>query len=229
MKFSVPSTCFVTISKHCKIEKLEAKYVLVAHPYPTFEGEILHIQPKKDDQEDKDLIVYRDFSLRKRLPNQEDDGGALEKQKTNKKKKEGDVSKLQCLQMQIDEPLCQAEWVNLSAVLNQVKGVAWLQLLPVGMKSSLTMQFNAVHILPESKIPYEMPIETLLKHHESNERKIVRRNLSDSVEVLDFKRHQFALTAKAQGLLVLPEFDFQHAIYRLTEGNLSSDGLVYAF
>jgi hypothetical protein len=51
------------------------------------------------------------------------------------------------------------------------------------------MQFNAVHILPESKIPYEMPIETLLKHHESNERKIVRRNLSDSVEVLDFKRH----------------------------------------
>jgi hypothetical protein len=52
------------------------------------------------------VIVYRDFSLRKRLPNQEDDAGALEKQKTSKKKKEGDQSKLQCLQVSIDEPLC---------------------------------------------------------------------------------------------------------------------------
>jgi hypothetical protein len=57
------------------------------------------------------------------------------------------------------------------------------------MKSSLMMQFNAVHILPEAKIPFEMPIETLLKHHESNERKISRRNLQDSVEVTDYERN----------------------------------------
>jgi hypothetical protein len=33
-----------------------------------FEGEMLIIQPKKGDQEDKEKIIYKDYSLRKRLP-----------------------------------------------------------------------------------------------------------------------------------------------------------------
>jgi hypothetical protein len=48
------------------------------------------------------------------------------------KKKKTETSKLQCLEVAIDEPLCQVEWVNLAEVINHVKGVAWLQLLPVG-------------------------------------------------------------------------------------------------
>jgi hypothetical protein len=39
----------ISIPKNAKIEKLEAKYLLIAHPYPSFEGEMLIIQPKKDD------------------------------------------------------------------------------------------------------------------------------------------------------------------------------------
>jgi len=40
---------------------------LIAHPFPSFEGELLIIQPKKSDQEEKGDLVHRDFSLRKRL------------------------------------------------------------------------------------------------------------------------------------------------------------------
>ena len=48
-KMALPETCFTMFPKSTKIEKLEAKYVLVAHPYPQVEGEMLIIQPKKDD------------------------------------------------------------------------------------------------------------------------------------------------------------------------------------
>jgi hypothetical protein len=41
MKFEIPSSCFMTMSKNCKIEKLEAKYLLLAHPHPSFTGEMI--------------------------------------------------------------------------------------------------------------------------------------------------------------------------------------------
>jgi hypothetical protein len=40
---------------------------------------------------------------------------------------------------------------------------------------------------------------------------------------------QRQLLAKSQGLVVLPEFDFKHCIYQLTEQVLSGEGLKYAF
>lgn len=51
------------------------------------------------------------------------------------------------------------------------------------MKSSLPLQFNVVHLLPESKIPFELPIETFLKNFESNERKIERRSIKSNDKV----------------------------------------------
>lgn len=69
MKFEIPSSCFLTLSKNTKIDKLEAKYLLLAHPHPSFEGEMILAQPKKEDQDDKDLIILRDYSLRNRIPN----------------------------------------------------------------------------------------------------------------------------------------------------------------
>ena len=91
------------------------------------------------------------------------------------------------------------------------------------------MQFNSIHILPQNKIPFELPIETFLKNHESNERKVERRNLKDKVIIDNEARAKFESDAKASGLIMLPEFDFQHVFYKLTEANLSSEGLVYSY
>lgn len=49
MKFEIPSACMLAIPKYAKIEKLEAKYLLLAHPFPSFQGQLLLAQPKKDD------------------------------------------------------------------------------------------------------------------------------------------------------------------------------------
>jgi hypothetical protein len=81
-------------------------------------------QPKKDDQDDKDWIICRDYSLRKRLPNREKFPHAADVK--SKKKKESELSKLQCLEIALEEPLCGLEWQNLSEVINHTKGLAWL-------------------------------------------------------------------------------------------------------
>lgn len=51
-KVIIPESCYLNFSKNCKIEKLESKYLLVAHPYPALEGEMLILQPKKQDQKE---------------------------------------------------------------------------------------------------------------------------------------------------------------------------------
>lgn len=86
-----------------------------------------------------------------------------------------------------------------------------------------------IHVLPEAKLPFELPIEVFLKNLESNERKIERRNVKERVEDPESPRHLFESNAKAQGLVVLPEFQFKHVLYKLTEQNLSSEGLIYSY
>ena len=174
--------------------------------------------------------MYRDYSLRKRLPNREKLQSAADKLKVgDKKKKDTEVSKLQCLEVAIEDPICNVEWVNIAEIINHVKGLCWFQVLPVGQKSCTPYQFNAIHLLPQSKIPFPLPIELFLKNNESNERKIERRNLKGDAVVEDEARNQFELAAKSQGLIVLPEFQFKHCIYKLTEQSLSSEGLLYAY
>jgi len=43
MKFEIPDSCKLVLDKKIKIEKLESNFLLVAHPYPMFEGEMLII------------------------------------------------------------------------------------------------------------------------------------------------------------------------------------------
>ena len=70
-KYELPESCLITIMKGCKIEKLHKKYVLLAHPYPLLEGEMIMFQPIKEDKkksdDEKDILIYRDYSLRKRF------------------------------------------------------------------------------------------------------------------------------------------------------------------
>lgn len=76
------------------------------------------VQPKKEDQEDREFIVYRDYSLRKRMPNSEKPTISAAEKLKDKKKKETELSKLQCLEVTIDEPLQGCEWVNIAEVMN---------------------------------------------------------------------------------------------------------------
>jgi hypothetical protein len=82
-KYDLPNTCKLEILKLNRIEKLEDEYVLLAHPYPQMEGEMLLLQTNAADQQDKQLLVYRDYSLRKRLisPSNPERPSAFQKKK----------------------------------------------------------------------------------------------------------------------------------------------------
>ena len=67
IKYTIPETCHISMKKRLKIEKLDAKYHLCVHPFPLVEGEMVLFQPKKEDQKDAEGIIYRDYSLIKRL------------------------------------------------------------------------------------------------------------------------------------------------------------------
>jgi hypothetical protein len=75
-------------------------------------------------------------------------------------------------------------------------------------------------VLPQANMPYAtLPIDDFLKNYVSTERKTERRNLKAEGNMsAEFQeRLQRELSAKSQSLVVLPEFDFKHVIYQLTE------------
>lgn len=145
-KYDIPASCNVTMMKKVLIDKLPAKYFLASHPYPKINGEMMVFRPRKQDQErESDVIVYRDFSLRKRLETTPKTNYIQEhkpKKSTIKQKQEeekGDPEhepKLQCLEIDIEEPLTREEWNNFIAVVEETQGLGWFQVLPVGQKSS---------------------------------------------------------------------------------------------
>lgn len=80
------------------------------------------------------MIIYKDFSLRKRLettPKQntyaQDNFGKKSmrgKQKEEPEEKEH-VPKLQCLEVDLDNPLTREEWNNFIAVIEETQGLGW--------------------------------------------------------------------------------------------------------
>lgn len=72
------------------------------------------------------MIVYRDYSLRKRIPTEE------RKKSSKKSTKTESDARLQCLEIDNNEPLSAKEWESMSFVLSEAKGIAWFQILPTG-------------------------------------------------------------------------------------------------
>jgi hypothetical protein len=67
-KYDLPLNCKLQILQKSVIMKLDDNYMLVANPYPTLEGEMLLFQYNPDDQSPEiEGIVYKDYSLRKRM------------------------------------------------------------------------------------------------------------------------------------------------------------------
>ena len=50
---------------------------------------------------------------------------AADQLKMKKDKKAAEQSKLQCLEIDLTEPLCMTEWQNMAEVVNQTNGIAW--------------------------------------------------------------------------------------------------------
>lgn len=165
--------------------------MLLAHPYPQIEGEMLLVQLNADDQapqvvnieekkngednkakaqkkrqKDGPELVYRDYSLRKRhftMAKKPGSKSALAK----KAELEADQTKtkLQCLEVDLESPLSSIDWNYIALTITEIDALVWFQVLPANQKSSHPFQFNCVHVLPNANIPFPiLPIEKMIKN-----------------------------------------------------------------
>lgn len=154
-KTDIPESCLLTFMKGNKIADLDKKFVLLSHPYPIIEGEMIVFQPFDQDQYDEQLIIYRDFSLRKRYPTSVVNSKKLTSfQQKQIEKDDEEKSKLNSLEIDLFTPLSQIDWKCMGDLVEEVQGIAWVQILPVHEKASQPQQYQLMHILPNSKIPF---------------------------------------------------------------------------
>jgi hypothetical protein len=120
LKYDIPDSCFMILTKGNKISKLEKKFKLLAHPYPLLEGEMIMFQSLKQDQYDKTLIVYRDYSLRKRIPTRPVSKKLTSYQQKQMEKEDEENTKLRSLEVDLFNPLSFIDWHNFSVVITEV-------------------------------------------------------------------------------------------------------------
>lgn len=171
----LPYSCYLEITKKVRIEKMLDRYFLLWHPFPKIFGELLVLKVRKFDQtKGKETMVYRDYSLCKRLKLSADREKSLNKKPLkgfpgrgmNLIEPEVDkIPQLQSFDINIIEPLSKEEWINFVKVIDATKGLGFFQLLPLGQKSSMPFQFNMLHVLPQDKWPPEgLPIDLFIKN-----------------------------------------------------------------
>ena len=94
----------------------------MAHPFPQLEGEMLLFQnviedEKKGEGDDeanltmyKDCIVYKDYSLRKRIATEPKPPRITAYQKKKMMDDDQEKTKLQCLEIDLETPLSTIDW-----------------------------------------------------------------------------------------------------------------------
>lgn len=53
-------------------------------------------------------------------------------QKKKQMEQDAEKTKVQCLQVDIENPLSTCDWINFATVIKEVNGLGWVQILPVG-------------------------------------------------------------------------------------------------
>ena len=88
---------------------------------------------KKDEPEDeetkkmqKDCIIYKDYSLRKRMATEPKPPRITAYQKKKMMDDDQEKTKLQCLEIDLETPLSTIDWQNFSTVINEIKGMGWI-------------------------------------------------------------------------------------------------------
>lgn len=82
-------------------------------------------EEKENNQDNKNCIVYKDYSLRKRIPTEPKPARITAYQKKKMMDDDQEKTKLQCLEIDIESPLSTIDWTNFSLVINEIQGMGW--------------------------------------------------------------------------------------------------------
>eukprot|EP00347_Sterkiella_histriomuscorum_P001454 403371978 len=238
-KFEIPQDCIMSIIKGNQIHKLSKKYLLLSHPQPKIEGEMILFQPLKQDQYDPQVVVYRDYSLRKRLATRPRPKKLSSYQQKKVDTEDKEQSKLRCLEIDLRQPLSTIDWQNFATVLSEVQGLGFVSILPVGEKSSTPYQHQLMHILPNSKIPFQsLPLDLLitakvqfvkLQQEQALEeaRQLAMSSTKSPVKGKDGK--EAIKKPENSNIIKLDEYNFPHAVYIYESNHMKEEILHNGF
>ena len=189
---------------------------------------------KQEDQYDEDLIVYKDFSLRKRIktPASKDPKSQQVTKESLRKQEDDEALKakhtsLQSLIIDNRNPLSPADWNSFAKIITEVQGLGCLQILPRGQKSSKPYQFNMLHVLPSYKIPCaQLPLDVIISQKqavlareceaiqkENNRKATGTKAKPEPFENMNPEQTNF----KKLGIIHLQEYQFQHCVVCLED------------
>lgn len=232
-KYNIPKNCKLEIQKESKVITLTEDFILAAHPYPQMEGELLLFQPNPDDtpQHNESNIVYRDYSLIKREKTQPK--AKITSSLVKKRMIERDLQKtsLQSKEIDLETPLSTADWTNLVKIVKEISAFAWIQILPEGQKSSMPMQFNSMHVIPSNRIdaPFT-PLDKMISNKITYLGKHKKAEKDGKLSGYNhYNLHKNENLAKERNLILVDELQFPHAIYKITEKELTMEGLKFAY
>ena len=136
-------------------------------------------------------------------------------------------TQLQCLAIDVSTSLSSVDWTHFIHVITEVSGMGWFQILPQGFKAAQPLQFNMMHILPSSKIPFakvplDMMISTKLTFMKKRN-KILKEGGKFDVDIVPVHRNE--QDATDVGLILIDEYQFDHAVYQIGDGEFNVEGL----
>ena len=96
------------------------------------------------------------------------------------------------------------------------------------------MQFNVMHILPTSKIPFKtLPLDFMI----SSKVRFLEKKAKAQKKGAKFQQeddnytpiHERDAEATELGLVLIDEFKFPHCVFQLGQGELNNEGLTYGY
>jgi len=131
---------------------LPNNYTMVADPHAKEDGGLIIIQQDAPRQKDG-KIQYEDPSMTVRQPNYADDEKwTSQAEKRQKDKDDKTKSNLTNDSINVKNPLSSADWDQIREGVKNTQGLAYVQVPPVGQKSSQPLQFNSIHLVPGEKL-----------------------------------------------------------------------------
>lgn len=238
-KYSLDEKLFRTVLNKLEVSKFGNDYILAVHPEPPMQDVLMLFQFDPELVEEE-TIIYKDYGLAERLPLTEvpEDLQTYVDQENMKIKTQ--PSPLKSKEIDILSPLLPIEWKLWYDIITATKGHGFLQILPVGYRSSQAFKNNLMQILPKKDKEWKTfhpPIDTMISLREDlykkenkrifneNQKRMERleklkkdpvadeerKRLEEEQKEADVKNEPIYKFSK-HNIFTLPEYDFPHCV-----------------
>lgn len=238
-RYNLDEKYYRPIVEKLQVTTFDNNYSLCVHPEPPMQDVLMLFQYDPTLIEDH-VIYFRDFGLTERLELTEVPEDMETYIAEQEMKIEIPRSSLNSTEINITNPLTTMEWKLWYDIVVATKGHGFIQILPVGYKSSYAFSSNLMHIVPkkvrdwgDSSVALDKMISIREEYYKKENKRLFDENQKrkevDSKKVkdpigeaehleheekqkLEDAKNEHIYRFSKQSIFALPEFDFPHFV-----------------